>query len=223
MLVLTVDVEPDFPPYLNTNFGLKGLKVLVEMLRAHRVGATFFVCAGYADENPEVFSLLSGFEIGCHGLTHEDYSKKASGEIEEHLVKAIDIFKSHGVKPTGFRAPYARYSKTLLDVASRHFMYDSSKTFWHHEQYEVHEFPLFTGGKMFGMHPFFFNRTLSFPLNDKIYFTHPWEYGGVQDKKIYARRGGLRLFGYSMKNYKKNLEGLLKKKPRSIIQLIKSI
>ena len=54
MTVLTVDVEPDFPPYLNTCMGLKGLKYLAGILSKHGCGATFFVTARFLDQNPEM-------------------------------------------------------------------------------------------------------------------------------------------------------------------------
>ena len=126
MIALSVDVEPDFPPYLNTNKGVQGLEKIVELLKTHDSSATFFVCADYIEKNPQVVDLLRGFEVGCHGLRHIDYTTLTEMQIEGEFREALEIYEEHNLNVKGFRAPYARVNKTVLEVASTFFDYDSS-------------------------------------------------------------------------------------------------
>jgi|GEM_PF-5214889 len=209
MNALTIDVEPDFPPHYVSFKGLEGLKRLSEAVRDGGCGATFFVCASLLEENPGVLDLLNGFEVGCHGLEHVDYTKLSGDEVDEHLVNSLDIFQNHGVKVLGFRAPYARVNEIVLSAVARYFKYDSSRNFWQSKPKNLKEFPLFTGGKMFGVNPVLFKTACKIPVKDKVFFTHPWEYGGFDFERIIAKRQKMRILGYCKDNYSKNLDWIL--------------
>jgi len=222
MIVLTVDVEPDYPPYLNTDKGLSGLEKIVGLIKNNYCSATFFVTARYLQEHPHIVGLLEGFEVGCHGLEHVDYTSLSGEEVDAHFGEARDIFKSHGINVTGFRAPYAKVNKRVLRRVFKHFEYDSSKTIWHHGRYELMEYPIYTGGKAFGAYPFLFKQLLHAPFDDMVFFTHPWEYDNPRFSKIAQKRKWMKLLGYSEKNYVKNLKFLLKKRTVSIKSLMDS-
>lgn len=213
MIALSVDVEPDFPPHLNTNRGIEGLKVICEMLRKYDAGATMFVCTDFLKNNPCIMDLVSGFEVGCHGLRHVDLTELSESRLESEILEALRIFREYGIEPSGFRAPYARVNSVVLKVIGKYFKYDSSLHFYNRRAEQVREIPLFIGGKTFGISPHLFRPMLKFPLKNKVFFIHPWEYGGLDFHDILERRKNLRPLGYCQKNYFKNLEFLLKMKP----------
>ena len=231
---LSIDVEPDYPPHINTNKGVLGMKKIYELIKKSGSCATAFVCAGFLDENPEILEYLDGFEIGCHGLKHDDITTIASSKFEKQIKKALKIFTGFGIEARGFRAPYARASEENLKVIAKYFEYDSSIDFYKfgalgkvnkiNKKYNLNliEFPLFLGGKSFGVSPKLFNLSLHFPVKNKIYFIHPWEFGGVEFEEIAKRRRNLKYFNYKSENYFKNLESVLKTKPQRIEGLLRN-
>ncbi len=224
MIGLSFDVEPDFPPYYDTSKGVEGLGAITRILRKHGSDATFFVCADYLEKNPGILDLLKGFEIGCHSLRHIDLTKLSPLQLEGEILEAVECLEEYGLAPRGFRAPYARVNELVLKVVSKYFSYDSSLLFYQSlpEGVQIPEVPIFTGGKMMGVRPSLFKRTLDFPLESKVYFAHPWEFGGMDFSLIAKRRKAMAVFGYNRENYAKNLEFLLKKNPVRLMDLLKS-
>ncbi|MFH1403172.1 MAG: polysaccharide deacetylase family protein [Candidatus Altiarchaeota archaeon] len=220
MNYLSVDVEEDFPPHMGTLNGVEGLRKIAGLLAEHNSEATFFITAEILDELPDIADIVRGHEVGCHGLRHIDYSRMPKERFEEETLKAIDTLNSHGLEPVGFRAPYASINGGMLEVVGRHFRYDSSKRFYNPRPAGVREIPIYAGGKAFGINPIIFNIIRSAPIRCKVYFIHPWEYGGLDFNKISSRRRGMRLLGYSSGNYVENLAGLLKEGCVSISNLL---
>ncbi len=209
MIYLSVDVEQDFPPHYNTFNGIDGLTKIVKLLKKHECQATFFVTAELIRKKPGLLKVIEGYEIGCHGLKHIDYTKISLKKFDDHLKEAVAIFKEHDIIPTGFRAPYANINQDMLKVMGKYFLYDSSKQFHNSSFMDVEEIPIFTGGKAFGISQHLFNLLLKAPVKDKVFFIHPWEYGGIEFDKIMDKRKNLRILGYSQDNYVKNLEKIL--------------
>ena len=218
---LSVDVEEDFPPYYKTYDGIEGLKFIAEKLREKKCNATFFVCAELLDKKPEVIDIMRGFEIGCHGLRHVNLAELTVFQVEGEIAEAVQVFKEHNVKAYGFRAPYCSASYNVLSVVRKYFEYDSSFQFYSFGRMPgIEEMPVFTGGKIFGIDPRLFSLTISYPLKNKVYFTHPWEYGGFDFAKVEGKRGKLKPLGYSKENYAINLNRLLEKGTCSVKELL---
>ena len=222
MIALSFDVEPDFPPHYKTFKGVEGLEKINSILREHKSDATFFVCAELLDSNPEIIEYMKDFEVGCHGLRHIDLTKLTEMQLEGEILEAVESFEEHELKPRGFRAPYARINETVFKVLSKYFEYDSSLMFYQKkpENLEIKEIPIFNGGKLFGIKPSLFRKTLSLPVENKVYFVHPWEYGGIDFKLIEKKRKKMKALGYKKENYVKNLETILKEKPVRISHLL---
>jgi peptidoglycan/xylan/chitin deacetylase (PgdA/CDA1 family) len=220
MIHLSVDVEPDFPPYINTLKGIDGLRRITTLLKDRDSDATFFVTAEVIAKKPGIANLIKDFEVGCHGLRHIDYTQIPLQEFERELSKAVRIMNSHGLKPTGFRAPYAKINGGMLQVVGKYFMYDSSKPFYKARFMDVEEIPIYTGGRVFGVHPVLFDLLLKVPLENKVFFIHPWEYGGLDFSEVMSRRRNLRFLGYSRENYLTNLDRILVEGSRRLSDLI---
>lgn len=85
---------------------------LLEVLRRHRVHATFFTVGLLAIEHPDIISDIAsqGHEIGMHGWRHEHMNQLNASELEvfgrglEAAEAAIE--SATGKRPAGFRASY---------------------------------------------------------------------------------------------------------------------
>ena len=130
-VALTVDVEQDAAPFLNTWQGVeKGLPLMLEVLARHDVPATFFVTGLAAERFPKLIAEISQrYEVSCHGYEHERFDKLAVDEQRQRIQKATEILqKITGAKPLGFRAPNFKFTvQTLAILEEIEYVYDASK------------------------------------------------------------------------------------------------
>lgn len=130
-VALTIDVEQDAAPFLNTWQGVeKGLPLMLEVLAKHGVPATFFVTGLAAEGFPKLIAEISQrYEVSCHGYEHERFDKLAVDEQRQRIQKATEILqKITGAKPLGFRAPNFKFNvQTLAILEEIGYVYDASK------------------------------------------------------------------------------------------------
>lgn len=117
-VLLTVDVEPDLPPVLTSYEGMEeGLPYLVQLLRKYQIPATFFVVGETAEKySSEITALSSTYEIGCHGLYHEDLRILSFEEKEERVEEATKILQGLAGDITSFRAPGHSCDTELISI-----------------------------------------------------------------------------------------------------------
>lgn len=129
-IALTIDVEQDVPPTLNTWRGVEeGLPILLDLLSEHNVRATFFVTGKAAEKYPKLIRKIScEHEVGCHGYDHERYDKLNPDEQSRKIELATRILtKITGQKPAGFRVP--NFKPTIHAFAAiehARYVYDAS-------------------------------------------------------------------------------------------------
>jgi polysaccharide deacetylase family protein (PEP-CTERM system associated) len=106
---------------------------LLEMLRRHRVRATFFVLGHVADHHPDLIDTIAadGHEIGVHGYFHRFVYKLTPAEFDAELGRGIEaVARVTGAVPSGHRAPYFSVNAATpwaFEVMARHgLIYDSS-------------------------------------------------------------------------------------------------
>src|SRR5262249_4869219 len=83
--------------------------MLLDILAAHRVRATFFMCGENVRRLPEIAREVSaaGHEIGNHSDKHPRFDFKSADFIYRDLSRAQDTIRAAtGVTPGLFRAPY---------------------------------------------------------------------------------------------------------------------
>ena len=115
---LTVDVEPDCPPYLDGWRGIEeGLPKLLELLDAQRIRATFFTTGESALRYPEAVRRLldAGHELGCHGHTHRAFTEMDADEAWGELTRSTEVLRKFATV-TSFRAPYLRFPGAYLPL-----------------------------------------------------------------------------------------------------------
>lgn len=129
-VALTVDMEPDCPPFLWTWRGVtEGAPRLIDLFAQEQVPVTWFTTGDTARLHPaSVTSIVdAGHELACHGVTHQrfDWMSKDSArwEIQDSTKRLRDFGEI-----TSFRAPYLRFPGHYLDLlAEQGFRLDSSQ------------------------------------------------------------------------------------------------
>lgn len=129
-IALTIDVEQDVPPYLNTWQGIKkGLPALLDLLSKHDICATFFVTGQAAEKFPELIKKISReHEVACHGYEHERLDKLNMDEQFKRITLATRVLANvTDQKILGFRAPNFKPSVHTFEILERlDYIYDSS-------------------------------------------------------------------------------------------------
>jgi peptidoglycan/xylan/chitin deacetylase (PgdA/CDA1 family) len=107
-----------------------GLPLLLGLLARRRLPGTFFVPGRVGERHPERVReiLAAGHEVALHGYTHRGPGR-LSGTAEEiaELDRAIEVLRSLGADPVGFRSPSWDFGKETLGLlAERRIVYSSN-------------------------------------------------------------------------------------------------
>ena len=127
---VTVDVEPDCPPFLNTWRGIdEGMPKLRQLLDDEQVRATMFVTGEVARRYPDLIDGLvaDGHELGCHGDTHASFATLSPEQSEREILDSTRTLRAHS-DVVSFRAPYLQFPAEFLALLARHgYTLDSSE------------------------------------------------------------------------------------------------
>ena len=111
----------------------RSTRIVLDLLEAHNVRATFFVVGQVAEEYPQLVQdvATAGHEIASHGQTHSPLSELTPAEFERELAASREAIQAAaGVEPDGFRAPNFSLTRetewAFSTLASSRYRYDSS-------------------------------------------------------------------------------------------------
>jgi len=224
-IALTIDVEQDVPPYLNTWRGMeKGLPLLLELLANHDIRATFFITGEAAKKFPGLISRISKeHEVGCHGYKHERFDKLSAKEHFPRIEAATKILtKIVKRRVLGFRAPNFRPSiHTFAALKRLNYLYDASNACYRAgpdpKPYGLIEIPNTWPSSLLRLPPGFSTRVLrlcstALPLTVLDY--HPWEFVEMKNIRFDCRFATGEV---ALQRLDKVLEYLLKKKRRFVL------
>ena len=111
-------------------YGAKiAVPLILDLLRAHGVTATFFVPGRVAERHPDrVEQIVSaGHELAHHGYTHTSPTTMPREEEEAELTKGLEVLRSFGTDVTGYRSPAWDFSAHTEALLERHgFAYSSN-------------------------------------------------------------------------------------------------
>lgn len=115
---ITVDVEPDCPPYMWTWRGMEeGMPRLLQLLDTEKIPVSWFVTGDAAERYGELVASIArrGHEIANHGYSHNSFAEfdKARARLEIEQTNAI--LRRHGPVQS-FRAPYLRFPEKFLPI-----------------------------------------------------------------------------------------------------------
>lgn len=105
---LTVDAEPDCPPYLWTWRGIEeGMPRLMDLLASEGVPATVFATGETALHFPQTVRRIvdEAHELGNHGWSHRAFTELPHDDAEAEIRKTSALLRTFA-PVTAFRAPY---------------------------------------------------------------------------------------------------------------------
>ncbi len=127
---ITVDFEPDCPPYLSSTFrGIEeGAPALLDLFADLGVKATYFTTGDVAERYPGAVRALvaSGHELGCHGVTHSAFDTLSEPVARWEIAHSVEMLRAFA-PVTSFRAPYLRFPERYVPLLEESgFLLDSS-------------------------------------------------------------------------------------------------
>lgn len=106
-----------------------GVPRLLNLLRQYNIKSTFFVPGHTIESFPgQVDAILAdGHEVAHHSYAHTDPSEQSPDEERADMERALEVLRTIGVTPHGFRSPSADFSNVTLALLEEYkFRYDSS-------------------------------------------------------------------------------------------------
>jgi peptidoglycan/xylan/chitin deacetylase (PgdA/CDA1 family) len=183
---ITVDFEPDCPPYLSSTFrGIEeGAPALLSLFAERGIRATYFTTGDVAARYPGAVRALvrAGHELGCHGVTHTAFDTLDEAAARREIADSARLLRTFG-PVTSFRAPYLRFPEPyvrLLEDAQ--FSLDSSlaKYKWSYRAPRLSttlaRIPASMTSSVLRLPAFVRDRWLRALRDPVVLFVHPWEF-----------------------------------------------
>jgi peptidoglycan/xylan/chitin deacetylase (PgdA/CDA1 family) len=127
---ITVDFEPDCPPYLSSTF--RGIHdaapKLLALFAETGIRATYFTTGEVAERYPRHVSAVvdAGHELGCHGMSHTAFDQMDDATARWEISRSAAILREFA-PVTSFRAPYLRFPERYVRMLEdTDFLLDSS-------------------------------------------------------------------------------------------------
>jgi peptidoglycan/xylan/chitin deacetylase (PgdA/CDA1 family) len=192
---LGIDVEPDCPPYLATQYrGVRdGLPRLLDMLDALNVPTTCFCTGEVAERFPERIHdiVRRGHELACHGHTHRPFDTLSRPEAEAEIVRSTAVLRSFGKPVTSFRAPNLRFPDKYLPILESHgFLVDSSQAKYKLAYYRssasttLRRVPASMTSSVLRLDAWLRNPWLAALRSPVVLFVHPWEFVDLTRERL---------------------------------------
>jgi peptidoglycan-N-acetylglucosamine deacetylase len=109
---------------------IPGTAKLLDILKAHKARATFFLIGQEVAKYPEIVrrEVAEGHQIGNHTWDHSDLSKLSDAALEAQLAQTQDVIKkASGVTPVVLRPPYGSTNARVKAMARK---YKLAQTTW---------------------------------------------------------------------------------------------
>lgn len=192
---LGIDVEPDCPPYLATQYrGIEyGLPKVLDLLRGAGVQVTCFTTGEVAERYPDaVRSIIAGgHELGCHGHTHARFDRLGDSDAERELADASRTLRGFQAPVTSFRAPNLQLPARVLPLLERYGYERDSSDGKHKLRYyrsrprtRLRRIPASTTSSVLRLPRWIrdpFLLALSSPV---VLFVHPWEFVDLTRERL---------------------------------------
>ncbi len=192
-IFLTIDMEPDCPPYLHTFRGItEGMNSLLVLLQEEGVQATFFVTGQIAKAYPDTIRSLinSGHEIGSHGFDHSDYTRLDRQSAKQDIEKSMDLLRQFG-SVYSFRAPYLKFPQSYLGLLEKAgLLIDSSQAKYKPSYLQkprpttLLRIPASITSSVLRLPAWIRNPWLGSLKSPVVLFVHPWEFVDLSSANI---------------------------------------
>jgi peptidoglycan-N-acetylglucosamine deacetylase len=192
-IFLTIDMEPDCPPYLNTFRGItEGTTPLLSLLQAEEVSATFFVTGQIAANYPEIIRklLLQGHEMGSHGFAHSDFTALDRQSAEHDINRSLEVLRQFS-PVYSFRAPYLKFPQGYLDILLKAGLSVDSSQAKYKPAYlqksrptKLLRIPASITSSVLRLPVWIRNPWLGALSSPVVLFVHPWEFVDLKTAKM---------------------------------------
>jgi peptidoglycan-N-acetylglucosamine deacetylase len=192
---LGIDVEPDCPPYLATQYRgvVEGLPRILDALDAVGVPTTCF-CTGEVAERYQhrVTDLVQrGHELGSHGHSHRPFDTLSETEARQDIAVSTSVLRAFGAPVTSFRAPNLRFPDRYLPLLEEHgFLVDSSHAKYKRAYYAsrasttLTRIPASITSSALRLPRVLRDAWLSALSSPVVLFVHPWEFVDLTRERL---------------------------------------
>jgi peptidoglycan/xylan/chitin deacetylase (PgdA/CDA1 family) len=191
---ISVDFEPDCPPYLSSTFrGIeRGAPALLRLFGDSNVRATYFTTGEVAEKYPEAVRALiaGGHELGCHGVTHTAFDTLAEHDARWEIERSSDILRAFAPVDS-FRAPYLRFPEPYVALLEQNgFTTDSSLAKYKRSFYRTRQpttvtrIPASMTSSVLRLPRAIRNPWLLSLSDPVVLFVHPWEFVDLTHEKL---------------------------------------
>jgi peptidoglycan/xylan/chitin deacetylase (PgdA/CDA1 family) len=185
-VAITVDFEPDCPPYLSSTFrGIEqGAPRLLELFDNAGIRATYFTTGEVAERYPAAVSALldDGHELGCHGVTHTAFDRMDESTARWEIEESSRVLRAFA-PVTSFRAPYLRFPDAFLPLLEEAgFALDSSLAKYKRSYRaprrptSLARIPASMTSSVLRLPAFVRDPWLAMLRDPVVLFVHPWEF-----------------------------------------------
>ena len=192
---LGIDVEPDCPPYLATQYRgvMDGLPRILDALDHVGVPTTCFCTGEVAERYPHrVTDLVQrGHELGSHGHAHRPFDTLSHAEARQDIDRSTDVLRSFGAPVTSFRAPNLRFPDRYLPLLEeRGFLVDSSQAKYKRAYYASHartslaRVPASATSSVLRLPRWIRDPWLLSLTSPVVLFVHPWEFVDLTRERL---------------------------------------
>ncbi len=192
-LSLSVDLEQDCPPYLESWRGVEeGVPKLLELFSDEAVPVTFFSTGEVARRHPRMVERLvgAGYELGCHGDTHACFATLSQAAARTEIARATETLRRF-YPVTCFRAPYLRFPDRYLSLlVDAGYQLDSSqakhKSPWVRSSISgtLTRLPVSTTSSVLRLPPLLRHAILARLRTPVVLFVHPWEFVDLRRQRL---------------------------------------
>ena len=192
---LGIDVEPDCPPYLATQYRgvVDGLPKILDMLDREAVPATCFCTGQVAERFPDRVRevIQRKHELGCHGHSHRPFDTLSRESASEEIGTSSGILRAFGVPVTSFRAPNLRFPDAYLGLLEESgYLVDSSQAKYKRAYYSsrvstrLRRFAASTTSSVLRLPRWVRDPLLLSLASPVVLFVHPWEFVDLTRERL---------------------------------------
>ena len=182
---VTVDMEPDCPPYLWTWRGMEeGAPRVLDLFAREGIKTTCFITGESARHSPDVVRRIvgEGHELASHGMTHRPFPGLDRNEARTEIRDSARLLREFG-DVVSFRAPNLMFPAEYLGLLEDEgFRLDSSQAKYKAKKFspdgptKLTRVPASVTSSVLRLPPFIRNRWLRRLPGPVVLFCHPWEY-----------------------------------------------
>jgi peptidoglycan-N-acetylglucosamine deacetylase len=193
-VAITVDFEPDCPPYLSSTFrGIEeGAPRLLDLFAETGVTATYFTTGEVAERYPSAVRAVvaAGHELGCHGVSHTAFDTMDESTARREIVDSAARLRDFA-RVTSFRAPYLRFPERFVRLLEdANFELDSSlakyKRAYHAPRAPttLARIPASMTSSVLRLPAVIRDPWLSALADPVVLFVHPWEFVDLTRERL---------------------------------------